>query len=320
MTDVGTDAATGAQALLARAERAVFSGPPGDAVPLLEQVRAAAGPEADRAGWLLGVALIGTGRYGSALAVLHPLVAAGGDPDAAPSRRAAAALAGAAAAGAHRQLGRHVAAREADTEALALAAGTREPLFDALLGLAADAVGLQEGEEAARRLAEAAAVLDGAPPDRWRPRVRLDRVGAEIALLAGRPDDAAVLAGRAVEAARAAGGQRHVAKALLVLGLTQVSAGSAGAAATLREAAELARRLGALPLVWPARALLGALLAEGDPAGSAACLAEARAAVETVAADLPPGVRATWLTRPEVAALRGAGGATRPGEPGHPPG
>lgn len=306
---------TDAPDLLARAELAVFAGPPADAVPLLEQVLAAAAgrPEADRAAWLLGVALVGAGRYGAALAVLHPLVAAGRSPDAPPSRRAAAALAGAAVAGAHRQLGRHAAAREADAEALSLATGTREPLFDALLGLAADAVGLQDGEEAARRLAEAEQVLAGAPPDRWRPRVRLDRVRAEAALLDGRPDDAAALAVRAVQAAREAGGRRHVAKALLVLGLTQVSAGSAGAVATLQDAAELAGSLGALPLVWPSRALLGALLAEDDPAASAASLAEARAAVEAIAADLPPGVRTAWLARPEVAALTVA----RTGDAGH---
>lgn len=309
---------TDAADLLAQAELAVFTGPPADAVPLLEQVLSltAGRPEADRATWLLGVALVGSGRYGAALAVLHVLVASGRAVDAPPARRASAALAGATVAGAHRQLGRHAAAREADLEALALAAGTREPLFDALLGLAADAVGLQEPEEAARRLAEAEQVLAGAPPDRWRPRVRLDRVRAEAALLDGRPDDAAALAGRAVEAAREAGGHRHVAKALLVLGLTQVSAGSAAAVATLQEAASLASSLGALPLVWPSRALLGALLAEDDPVASAACLAEARAAVEAVAADLPPGVRAAWLARPEVASLRPA----RPGDVAHPPG
>ena len=58
-----------------------------------------------------------------------------------------------------------------------------------------------------------------------------------------------------------------------------------------------------MPLVWPARALLGALVAEQDAGESAKSLAAARSAVLQVAGDLPPGVRAEWLARPDVAAL-----------------
>ena len=293
-------------ALLAAAEQALFHGPPGHAVPLLQGVVDAApgSTQADRARWLLGVSQVAVGRYGAALALLTPLVVAGAAPRADPHRRALGALAGATTAGAHRQLGRHLAAREADTAALALAGSSAEATFDALLGLAADAVGLQEPAEAAHRLSDAEGVLAGAPPTWWRQRVRLQRVGAELALVQGRPEDAGLRASAAVRAAQEAGGQRHVSKALLVLGLAQVSAGSAAAVGTLRSAADLAAALGTLPLVWPACALLGALLAQDDPAGAKACLATARSAVEAVAADLPPGVRAAWLARPEVAALR----------------
>lgn len=293
---------TDAAVLLARAEQQLFTGPPADAAPLLEQVRvlAAGRPEADRATWLLGLSLAHVGRFGGALALLTPLAA----PDADPTRRALASLAGSAVAAAHRQLGRHAAARAADDVALGLAGASAEAAADALLGLAGDAVGLGEPQEAARRLAEAGEVVDEAPPAWWRQRVRLDRVRAEAALLDGRPDDAAACATAAVERARAAGGQRHTAKALLVLGLTQVSAGSAAAAGTLRGAAELATTLGALPLVWPSSALLGALLADGDPLAARVHLDAAAGAVAVIAADLPPGVRAAWLARPEVAALR----------------
>jgi hypothetical protein len=94
-----------------------------------------------------------------------------------------------------------------------------------------------------------------------------------------------------------------VAKGLLFLGVAQVQAGSEEAANTLRRAATLAESLETLPLVWPARAVLGALQLEADPAESARSLAAARSAVLGIAADLPPGVRDSWLARPDVAAL-----------------
>ena len=45
------------------------------------------------------------------------------------------------------------------------------------------------------------------------------------------------------------------------------------------------------------------LVAEDDPAESAKSLASARSAVLALASDLPPGVRAEWLGRADVAAL-----------------
>ena len=75
------------------------------------------------------------------------------------------------------------------------------------------------------------------------------------------------------------------------------------AATTLRRAATLAESLDTLPLVWPARAVLGALQQAADPLESARSLAAARSAVLGIASDLPPGVRDSWLARPDVAAL-----------------
>jgi len=117
-----------------------------------------------------------------------------------------------------------------------------------------------------------------------------------------------VTATAAVDRAEGARAPRHVAKGLLILGIALVSGGSGtdgegDAATTLRRAATLAESLGTTPLVWPARALLGALVAEADPAESARSLAAARTAVLALAGDLPPGVRAEWLGRPDVAAL-----------------
>lgn len=298
--------------LLARGEQAAFHGKPGDAVGVLEQAVALAQSqglvaEVAAAAWLLGVALGAGGRYGGALTVLAPLVDAGSADGAEPEQRLFAALAGATIASIHRQLGRHAVAREADVAALALTDGTGEAAFDALLGLASDAVGLDDGEDAVRRLAEATAVLPGRGDEWWRQRVRLGWGTAEVALIEGRVEDAAAHAAEAVQRAENARAPRHVAKGLLLMGLAQVAGGRDEAAATLRRSATFAESLGVLPLVWPSRALLGALLgeSEGDAerAESARSLATARSAVLTIAGDLPPGVRAEWLGRPDVAAL-----------------
>jgi hypothetical protein len=237
-------------------------------------------------------------------------VDAGRAPEAPAERRLFAALSAATIASVHRQLGRHAVARASDLEALALSDGTGEAGFDALVGLASDAVGLDEPEEAAQRLAQARGLLSHRADEWWRQRVRLGWAEAEVQLLEGEVDAAVDTALEAVQRAESARAPRHVAKGLLILGIAQVSGGTASepsqegdAAVTLRRAATLAESLGAVPLIWPARALHGALVAEDDPGESARSLAAARSAVLTLAADLPPGVRADWLARPDVAAL-----------------
>lgn len=256
--------------------------------------------EATAAGWLTGVALSAAGRYGSALQVLDPLVAAGDDSGAGAETRLFAALSAATAASVHRALGRHAEATAYDTGALGLADDRPEAVFDALLGLASDAVGLAQLDEATARLA-AAADLVGDREEWWRQRVRLDWVRAEVALLAGRADDADEAAGEAVGRAEQARAPRHVAKGLLFQGVARLEAGSPATVDTLRRAATLAEGLGALPVSWPARALLGALL--GDDPEAATSFAAARDAVATIAENLPPDLRRQWLARPDVAAL-----------------
>ena len=300
-------------ALLASGEQAAFHGKPAAAVGALEQAVELARSqgrtaEAAAAGWLLGVALAAGGRFGGALTVLTPLVEDGRAANAGPEHRLFAALAAATVASVHRQLGRHAVARACDLEALALSDGTGEAAFDAQLGLACDAVGLDEPDEAGSRLRQARALVPARADEWWRQRVRLGWAEAEIALLDGQVDEAVVTATAAVDRAEGARAPRHVAKGLLILGIAQVSGGSGtdgegDAATTLRRAATLAESLGTTPLVWPARALLGALVAEADPAESARSLAAARTAVLALADDLPPGVRAEWLGRPDVAAL-----------------
>lgn len=297
--------------LLASGERATFHGPPGAAIGDLERAVGVAQRDGRRAevaaaAWLLGVALSASGRYGGGLRVLIPLVEAGeggGTDDLAPELRLFGSFAGSTAASVHRGLGRHEAARDLDRRALALTDGPGEATFDCTLGLASDAVGIGDADEAAERFAECEAMLAGHGGDWWRQRVRLDWARAEIALLAERAQDAVAAAANAVSGAEAARAPRHVAKSLLFQGVSELQAGSEDAIATLRRAAGLAEGLSALPLVWQARALIGALLA-GDEAGEGArSLATARSAVLTIAGDLPPELREEWLARPNVSAL-----------------
>jgi tetratricopeptide (TPR) repeat protein len=294
--------------LLASGEHAAFHGKPAAAVSSLEQAVVLAQSqglvaEMAAAAWLLGVSLGAGGRYGAALTVLAPLVEAGGADGAAPEHRLFASFASSTIASIQRQLGRHVIARDSDLDALDLTDGTGEAAFDALLGLASDAVGLDEADEAATRLTAAEAALPGRGDEWWRQRVRLGWTQAEVSMLEGRTEEAAALAREAVQRAEDNRAPRHVAKGLLLLGLAQVSEGNAEAVTSLRRSATFAESLGCVPLIWPSRALLGALVAEDDPAESSKSLAAARSAVLAIAGDLPPGVRAEWLSRPDIEAL-----------------
>lgn len=301
------DSARELAGLLAAGERAAFHGRPASGVePLQRAVEVAVAEdleaEAMAAGWLLGVCLSSSGRYGGALRVLDPLVTSAQTPEG----RVLAALSAATLASIHRQLGRHSTGQGYDEMALETSQGVGEAGFDGLLGLAADAVGLAQPEVAASRLAEAAELAEGRT-DWWRQRVRLGWVRAEVALLEGRADDGAAAAGGAVELAEQSGAPRHVAKGLLFLGVAQVEGGrTEEATATLRRGALLAESLGTLPLQWPIRAVLGALVAGSADAESERCLAAARTAVEEIAADLPDDLRVEWLARPDVETLLGS--------------
>jgi hypothetical protein len=294
--------------LLASGERAVFHGPPTAAVADLEKAvvlaqREGRLAEVTAAAWLLGVALSAAGRYGGALRVLAPLVDKSAPMGSSPETKLFSAFAAATAASIHRGLGRHEEARELDEHGLALAEGSDEATFDCELGLATDAVGLSDPDEAGRRLGRAEELVSAHEDEWWRQRVRFDWCRAERALLADDPAEAVSAASSSVERAEQARAPRHVAKGLLFQGVAELQAGSPQAAATLRRAATLAEGLGALPVVWQARALLGALLAGSAPEESARCLAAARSTVLGIAQDLPGDLREEWLERPNVSAL-----------------
>lgn len=252
------------------ARDAAFGGAPDAPVAALA-VFAATGSPTDR--WLAAVALGGQGRYAHAAAVLRELVA-GPDP-------LVAALAGAALAAHLRQLGGHAAARVLDGAALGrLAAlgrpGPGDPVdpdgvdlagawSDAVLGLAADAVGLGRVDEARRLHAFARAVAGSGDPG-WRVTVRTGWVGAEIELAAGRPDAAVPLAEAAAERAEAAGSVRHRVKSALVLGAALTGSGASDgrrrAEGLLTRAVADSLGRGIFPLAWPCGLLLAELAPE----------------------------------------------------------
>jgi hypothetical protein len=294
--------------LLATGERAAFHGRPASGVVALESAFERArddgkGAEATAAAWLLGVCLAAAGRFGGSLAVLEPLVAAGHSD--VPERRLFAALAASTSAAVRRQLGQIDQAKRLDDAALSYSDGAPEATFDAMIGLAADAV-VTEDAVTAQPLLEKARLLTDGHQDWWRQRVRLAWVEAEVALLVGEPERAGAILLGAVQLAEVSGAPRHVAKTLLLLAVSQVQGGELGEAEnTLRRSATLAESLGALPTLWPSRALLGALLEESAPAESARSLAAARGGVIAIADDLPDDLRGVWLDRPDVAALLG---------------
>lgn len=230
-------------------------------------VRVVAGMSAvDR--WLVAVALGGQGRYAAAATELGRLLA---DP-AVPA--AVAAHAATTRAAHRRQQGGHAAARPDDALGLRLAvscpAGGPDPggpnlcgpdlwglgawaaRIDALVGLAADAVGLGVPAAAARLLDAAERAAQGHPS--WRPVVRLAWVRAELALSTGRAADAVAPATSAVAIAVAAGSARHVLKSRIVLVVARGAAGVVGPAAAVEELDAIGvecDRLGLLPLHWP---------------------------------------------------------------------
>jgi tetratricopeptide (TPR) repeat protein len=292
--------------LLAAGERAAFHGRPGAGVDPLERAAAVATErnlptESAAARWLLAVCQAAAGRFGPALEALEGLLPV--TIDAPAERRIFGALGEATLASVYRQLGRHGEARTHDDVALTLSDATGEAGFDAVLGLAADAVGLGEALAARDHLAAATSLAAG-HAEWWRQRVRLGWVQAEVALLEGRSDDAVAAAATAVDRAEHAGAPRHVAKGLLFQGVSLVEAGRHEEAATiLRRAGLLAESLGTLPLLWPARAVLGALVGDTDPQESQRCFRSARRTVELIAAELPESLRADWFARADVAAL-----------------
>ncbi|WP_245850206.1 hypothetical protein [Mycobacterium angelicum] len=199
--------------------------------------------------WLRAVAAGGQGRYGSAysdLALLRRRVETG----------PLASLAYSTHASFLRQLGWHRLARGWDGRALALGLAERDPeaTADALIGLAADALGVGRLAAAATLLARAEAL-----PVSERLAVRRRWVAAELAMAGG---DGTTAVRHAEEAAGLAAAMttasvRHQVKSEVVLAAALCSAGAVERSrAVAGHALPATARHGLIPLRWALACLL----------------------------------------------------------------
>ncbi|BBN49856.1 hypothetical protein JPH1_43310 [Mycobacterium avium subsp. hominissuis] len=192
----------------------------------------------------------GQGRYGAAL---HDL-----------ARLRRTATAGRLASLAHstqgsflRQLGWHALARGWDGRALALAGDDPEAGADALIGLAADALGVGRFAAAAALLARVEPLLDSENIVPHRISVRRGWVAAELAMARGDGELAVRRAGEAVEAAAAGAAARHQVKSEVVLAAALCSAGDIERARAIADTSlHTTARLRLVPLRWALACLL----------------------------------------------------------------
>jgi len=219
--------------------------------------------------WLSAVAAGGQGRYATARAYLAEL-----------TRRTSEArlnsLALSTRASFLRQTGWHRLARGCDGRAFARAGDDPEAGVDALIGLAADALGIGRLAVSDALLERAAALLARAAGPPPRLAIRLAWVRAELAM-AG--DDSPAAIGHArhgIDLADSAlpGLRRHRIKSDVVLAAALCSAGDVAVARTLADAALAdAEKHGLTPLRWALSCLLGEI---GSAVRSPADIAEIR--------------------------------------------
>src|SRR5690625_2100347 len=206
----------------------------------------AAGPEQL---WLRAVAAGAQGRYASAHAALDALLRVCPDGP-------LASLAHSTRGSFWRQLGWHRRARAHDGRALALAGADPQAESDALVGLAADALGVGRFATSARLLQRAAG-LDPVVP---RLPVRHAWVSAELAIATGDAAAAIGYADRARALAAATESARHRIKSDVVAAAALCSGGQLDAARTLADAAlTAARQAGLIPLCWALASLLAGI-------------------------------------------------------------
>ncbi len=198
--------------------------------------------------WLRAVVAGGQGRYANAYSDLAEV----------RRHRGAgrlASLAHSTQASFLRQLGWHDRARGWDGRAAAVAGGDQEAMTDALIGLAADALGVRRFASSAAALRRAQGLLDGGAA---RLGVRLAWVSAELAMATGDGVTAVSHAERARELSAALGSARHRVKSDVVLAAALCTDGRLDRSRTVADGAlEAAQRLGLVPLSWALACLLG---------------------------------------------------------------
>jgi hypothetical protein len=232
--------------------------------------------------WLRAVAAGGQGRYASALADLagvHRIASAGPLASLAHSTRASFL----------RQLGWHARARRWDGRAVALAGEDLEAGADALIGLAADALGVGRFAASAAALARATDLLTGAAPARL--AARLAWVSAELAMARGDGATAVGHGQRAVDLAARLGSARHTLKSDVIVAAALCSAGELEPARRIADAAlERSGDLGMIPLRWALASLLADI-------GSASRSTAEVAAIRDAAADTVRRRGGVWSVR-----------------------
>ncbi|OBF32371.1 hypothetical protein A5719_29390 [Mycolicibacterium peregrinum] len=191
--------------------------------------------------WLRAVAAGGQGRYACALTELAEILRC---QDSGPL----VSLVHSTRASFLRQLGGHACARGADGQAWAHRGDDDEAAGDALVGLAADALGMGRFGVSARLLDRARAI--DAPGDS-RQRIRLSWVSAELAMVQGHGAEALEHARCGVAAAAGHRSTRHTVKSDVVLAAALCSAGELDAAREVADAALPAtEKFGLIPLRW----------------------------------------------------------------------
>lgn len=217
--------------------------------------------------WLRAVVSGGQGRYGCAFADLAGVLRQSAGP--------LASMAHSTHASFLRQLGWHIRARTRDGRASALAvqdvAGPaapvpdvgspaaphayREARADALIGLAADALGVGRFTASERFLQRAQAMMSDSESDRL--PVRVAWVTAELAMARGDGVAAVGHAEQAVELAAKLGSARHTVKSDVILAAALCSAGELERSRPVADAAlEATARLRLIPLRWALACLL----------------------------------------------------------------
>jgi len=288
------------RSLVDAGSQCAFHGNPGDGIaPLTAAIKLGrAGRDVAmlaRASWLLQVCVASTGLFGSALHIgreLRQWAAA----DTALQVQDFAALSATTSASVLRQIGQYSRAQELDESALAIA-GARVS-FDARIGLAADAVGDDDIDQAESMWQGALAASDDHD---WRQQVRLGWVEAEIAFMSGDAAKAAEVGARSSALARQARAPRHCAKSGLFWGVGLVGIGQAAEGSQqLRSSLGIAMELELGPLIWPIAGVLADVLGDDDPVAARGLRGQAWEAITTTAADLPPNLARVWLARPEI--------------------
>jgi hypothetical protein len=199
--------------------------------------------------WLRAVAAGGLGRYAIAAAEL-------GAVQRVERRGPLASLALSTQGSFVRQLGGHDAARAWDGRALAVADSDMEASVDALLGLAADALGVRRFAASGALLERAHDVLDESLAPARLP-IRSQWVAAELAMAQGDGVTAIAHAEHATELADRQPSMRHRAKSQLVHSAALCCAGQIEhARETAWHVLSLTEQHALVPLRWAAASLL----------------------------------------------------------------